>query len=239
MKFDFLNPKKHVAKHRLDPARIVETAQNLAQEVGERLPGTTLAGLAAELLSIAHSTEERATQASKPIHSLRIASAAAIGIASLSLLLVAFHIHARWEFATITEVFESMSAGVNLVALLAGAIWFLASFEARIKRRRALQSVEELREFIHVIDVTQLYFTPILFKTDDDQSLNSQKLDHTYLLYCTQMLALIANLAALYSRDAAGDSIMRAVFEVELLANTITSKLQSKVESIRAIGISH
>jgi hypothetical protein len=50
----------------------------------------------------------------------------------------------------------------------------------------------------------------------------------------TQILAAIGNLAPIDSRGAAGDSILRAVFEVELLAGAITSKLQSKVESVRS-----
>jgi hypothetical protein len=85
-----------------------------------------------------------------------------------------------------------------------------------------------------VIDVTQLYFTPELYKSDGQSSHTTLKLDHTYLLLCSRMLAVIGNLAALYSRGAAGDSIIRAVFEVELLANSITAKLHSKAESVRA-----
>ena len=45
-------------RHRLDPARIIETAENLARDVGERLPGSSLAGLAVVLSQIAHATDE-------------------------------------------------------------------------------------------------------------------------------------------------------------------------------------
>ena len=54
---------KHGANHRLDPFRIVETAENLAREVGERLPGSNLSGLAVVLVHIAHSTDEQVRQA--------------------------------------------------------------------------------------------------------------------------------------------------------------------------------
>ncbi len=152
----------------------------------------------------------------------------------LLLFLVGLHIHARWAFGTIGEVFEATDAGFNLVVILTGALWFFITLEGRIKRKRTLAAIEELREFIHVIDVTQLYFTPDLYKSDAQSNHSALKLDHTYLLLCSRMLAVIGNLAALYSRGAAGDSIIRAVFEVELLANSITTKLHSKAQSVRA-----
>jgi len=224
-------------RHRIDPARIIETAENLARQVSDRLPGSSLAELAVELARIAHVTDERASQARTPIHAIRAGSFLAIGAGIVLVSFLLMHIHARWEFGTITELFEATDAGFNLLALLAGAIWFLVKLEARIKRKRALESVEELREFIHVIDVTQLYYTPDLYNREAASSHSSLKLDHHYLLFCTQMLAVIGNLAPLYTRGAAGDSILRAVSDVEMLANAITAKLQSKAESVRAATI--
>ncbi len=221
-------------RHRIDTARIIETAENLAGQIGERLPGSSLAALAVELVRIAHATEERARQARKPILAIRAGSFLAIGACVVLLSFIMMHVHARWEFSTIGEFFGATDAGFNLVALLAGAIWFLATIEARIKRKRALGAIEELREFIHVIDVTQLYYTPDFFKTESQPAHSSLKFDANYLMFCTQMLGLIGNLAPLYTRGAAGDSILRAVSDVELLAIAITTKLQSKAESVRA-----
>ncbi|MDR3619310.1 MAG: hypothetical protein P4L85_08165 [Paludisphaera borealis] len=229
----FSTAPKDGVKHRLDPPRIVETAENLAREIDQRLPGSTLSGLAAELVQIAHCTDERASRARRPIYAVRAASLAAIVAAASLLGFIGFHVHARWVFGTITEVFEATDAGFNLVAILAGALWFLASFEARIKRRRVLGYIEELREFIHVIDVTQLYFTPDLYRPEAGPPLGGRKLDHTYLLFCTEMLAVIGNLAPLYARGASGDTVLRAVADVDLLANSIALKLQSKAEAVR------
>jgi hypothetical protein len=222
--------------HRLDPAKIVETAENLARGVGERLPGSTLAGLATELMRIARQTDERARQARRPIYAIRVASLLAISASLLGLWYLGNHIHTRWVFGTITDVFEATDAGFNLLVLLAGALWFLITIEARIKRKKALDFLEELREFIHVIDVTQLYYTPDLYKTDTSYSHSSLNLDYTYLLFCTQMLGVISNLAPLYTRGAAGDSILRAVSEVEMLANDITAMLHTKVATVRSVS---
>ncbi len=109
----------------------------------------------------------------------------------------------------------------------------MITLEARLKRKRALGSIEELREFIHVIDLTQLYYTPELYHPDDSNSQNAWAFDYTYLLFCTQMIGVISNLAALYTRGAAGDSVLRAASDVEMLANAVTTKLLSKVETVR------
>jgi hypothetical protein len=222
-------------RHRLDPAKIVETAENLARNVGESFSGTALAGLAVELAALAHRTDELARHARKPIYAIRVCSALAALATILGLCYLASHIHARWEFGTIGELFDATDAGFNLLVLLAGAVWFMITLETRIKRKKALECLEELRDFIHVIDVTQLYYTPDIYRSDPSSFQSSVNLDYTYLLFCTQMLGLISNLAPLYARGAAGDSIMRAVSDVELLANDITVKLLTKVGTVRVV----
>ncbi len=225
-------------RHRLDPAKIIETADHLARRVSEKLLESTLAGLAAELAQVARQTEERAREARRPILAIRIASILAVCGTLLGLWYLARHIHARWEFGTITEVFEATDAGFNLLVILAGALWSFLTLEARIKRRKALGSIEQLRDFIHVIDITQLYYTPDLYYPNPANSLSSLNIDYTYLLFCTEMLTLISNLAPLYSRGAAGDSILRAVADVEMLANAISAKLLSKADTVRIAAAS-
>ncbi len=225
-------------RHRLDPAKMIATADHLARRVSEKLPQSTLAGLAAELAEVAHQTEERARRAQQPIPAIRIASVAAVCGTVVGLGYLAHHIHARWEFGTITEVFEATDAAFNLVVILAGALWSFLTLEARIKRKKALESIEDLRDFIHVIDITQLFYTPDLYNPNPANSLSSLNIDYTYLLFCTEMLTLISNLAPLYTRGATGDSILRAVSDVEMLANAISAKLLSKADTVRIVSAS-
>ena len=84
----------------------------------------------------------------------------------------------------------------------------LRDSRGRIKRKEALGFIEELREFAHVIDVTQLYYTPQLYRPHNDAGPRNPAIDETYLLYCTQMLGVISNLAPLYTGGATGDSIL-------------------------------
>lgn len=219
----------------LNPERIIETAENLAQRIGERLPGSVLAGLAGELVRIARDTDRRVQQARKPILAVRVASLTAIGGGLLGIWFLLHRIHFRWEFgSTFTELFEVTGATCNFLVMLSGALWFLITFENRVKSKRALEAIQELREFVHVIDATQLYYTPDMYDDDDAQSADSlRRFDHTYLLFCSQILGLVSNLAALYTRGAAGESIMRAAADVESFSVALTGKLYNKAEFVR------
>ncbi|HTI51657.1 MAG TPA: hypothetical protein VL475_11920 [Planctomycetaceae bacterium] len=223
-------------RHRLDADKIVETAKNLAVDIAARLPGSTLAALGEELSNIAIATSERARRARRPILTIRLLSAAAIAAALFVLWYLAGHVHARWEFGTINEVFDGLHTGFELLVLIVGALWFCATLEARIKRKKALGFIEELREFIHVVDVTQLYYTPDLYRSRVGEAPGKIAIDETYLLYCTQMLAVISNLAPLYARGTTGDSILRAAADVEMLAIAVTTKHLSKAEAVRLMS---
>ena len=177
-------------------------------------------------------------QASRPILAIRLASLTAIGLGLLGLWYLVDHIHARWEFGTITELFRGHRRGLQSPGHPRRGPLVLDHARGPAKRKRALGSIEELREFIHVIDLTQLYYTPELYKPDEANSQNAWGFDYTYLLFCTQMIGVISNLAALYTRGAAGDSVLRAASDVEMLTNAVTTKLLSKVEIVRrVIGI--
>ena len=78
MTLDWPEGVRQKVKHRLDPARISQTAENLALRVSESLPESTLAGLAVELAGVARATEDRTRQASRPIYALRAASLLAV-----------------------------------------------------------------------------------------------------------------------------------------------------------------
>jgi hypothetical protein len=223
-------------RHRLDADKIIETAKNLANDINLRLPGSNLAVLAQELAALAVATEERGREARRPFLAIRALSALAISLVLLALWYLARHIHARWEFGTINNVFDALNTGFNLLVLLAGALWFCITLEARIKRKEALGFLEELREFAHVIDVTQLYYTPDLYRYRDGARPGNPAIDETYLLYCTQMLGVISNLAPLYTRGATGDSILRAASEVQMLAMAIITKHLAKAEAARRMS---
>ena len=230
-----MNPNQ---KHRLDPAKIIQTADNLARRVSNRFPDSTLAGLAADLAEIARVTDEHVLLARKPNRLIRGLGwlAGVIGILGLWYFVGRIQTHlidAKMEFGTVTDLFESADAGFNILVALAGALWFLVTIEARFKRKQALERIGELLEFIQLIDVTQLYYTPELYKSNSLPDSTQARFDHTYLLFCNEMLGVIGNLAPLYTRGNMDDSVWRATSDVIMLAHAIEGRLFAKSEAIR------
>lgn len=230
-----MNPNQ---KHRLDPVRIILTAEHLAHRVSSRFPESTLAGLATDLVEIARKTDERARQARKPIRYVHGAGWVASALSVWGLWYIVDHIqthliNANLEFDNITDLFEAADAGFNILVALAGALWFLVTIETRVKRKQALEHIGELLEFVQLIDVTQLYYTPELYQSNLSPNSTQPKFDHTYLLFCNEMLAMIGNLAPLYTRGNMDDAVWRATSDVVMLANAIEGRLFAKSEAVR------
>ena len=219
----------------LNPVTIVNTADNLKKEIAARLPGSALAKLAEELDNLARQSEDRIESFKRPVYKMRIFSFLTIFLAIAILTWSITSIPASWRFETVAELFEAIDTGFNLIVLLAGALWFLYSLEATLKRKQALESIKSLRQFIHTIDITQLYYTPDIYKPDSHLSDSAVKLDNSYLLLCAQMLGIIGNLSALYAQADSSDSVWRASSEAEILANAIATKLVTKTEVISSV----
>ncbi|WP_139558877.1 hypothetical protein [Methylotetracoccus oryzae] len=221
--------------YRLDSSTVIHTAENLRKDIVAKFPGSTLARLSQELETLARQADEKITSFTRPVYKIRVLSFLAILAAIFFPIWALSHVNTSWKFETVTDLFEALDAGFNLTVLLAGALWFLYSFEADSKRQKALKSIRELRQFIHTIDITQMYYTPDLYKPDSHLSRSTAKLDYSYPLLCANMLGIIGNLSALYTQADTSDSLWRAASEVEALVNSLSTKLASKAEVIRSM----
>ncbi len=231
----FVSPPQEKPKstHQLDPVRIIETADNLAETIGQSLPDSTLAGLAVVLARLARETGQRLYQARRPILAIRLVSAAAVGSSLLGLWYLVHHIRNALGVQYGWRTLRSHRRRLQSSGSCRRDSLVLHHARVPAQAKKVLEFIQEMREFVHVIDVTQLYYTPELYQTDAPGPRPAGKFDHRYLLYCTQMLGVISNLTALYTRGAVGDSIIRAAFDVEMLANASTAKLLSKAETLR------
>jgi hypothetical protein len=61
---------------------------------------------------------------------------------------------------TDSGLIQTLEAVVNLLILFGGAVWFLITLEERVKRRRTLEALHQLRSLAHVIDMHQLTKDP-------------------------------------------------------------------------------
>ncbi len=227
--------------HRLDPQRIVETAERLTRRVEERFPGSGLGGVAATLLSVAREAESRSVAIQRPLVALRF---------SVGVVIVVMGAVAAWTAAwmalqnapsTWSELAQGIDATLNVFILVGGSIVFLVTLETRIKRRRALHALSELRVLAHVIEMHQLTKDPerLIFAgrpTPSSPPFAMSAFELTrYLDYCSDMLAVIGNLAGLYAQGCEDPVALDAIDAIERLTTGIAQKIWQKLTIINDV----
>lgn len=226
----------------LSPERIIETAERLAARIGERFPGSSLSKLALELVSVARQTSERAAEISRPHWPLR----AGVGLFVVTMLgaLAALlrDLRLEWRLHDIGSLVQFVEAGTNEIVLIGAAAYFLLSVERRLKRARALKALHELRSLAHIVDMHQLTKDPdrrARQGADTDSSpkraLTSFELSR-YLDYCSETLAVIGKVAAVYAQTFDDEAALAAVDEIEDLTTGLSRKIWQKLMVLDAGG---
>jgi len=222
----------------LDPAEIFNTLQLLQQRIAERFPNSGLAGVCAELIVIARATEWRARVVGRPQILLRILVYASIVGGIGALVFAGRLIKLKVGDADVIGFFQGVEAAINIVVLAGAALFFLVSIEDRIKRRRALAGLHDLRSIAHVIDMHQLTKDPGAGSgpaTASSPARNLSPYELTrYLDYCAEMLALTGKLAALYAQNLPDAVVIEAVNEIEQLTGNLGLKIWQKITILEA-----
>lgn len=223
----------------LEPARIIETIDTLGLRIRERFPESGLSRVCGQLLNIAEHAQARAAWIARPILALRVATAGLILIllvGSIAALVAAKLPKDRLELGEFIQIFE---AGINDVVLIGAGIFFLITFETRIKRRRSLTAIHELRALAHIIDMHQLTKDPERIMKPSNQTAHSPRPTMTlfelgrYLDYCSEMLSLIGKIAALYVQRFDDDVALASASEVEQLTTGLSQKIWQKIMLLR------
>jgi len=219
----------------LDPQRLIETVGALHQRIEERFPGSGLSKLAVQLQHIAAHSIERLEQVARPNLPLRIT----IGALLLTLVAIFVGLFATADFpAGVPDFFElvqTLEAAVNELIFVSIAVFFLVTLESRIKRRRALRFLRELRALAHIVDMHQLTKDPdrLILQGADTPSSPTRELRRfelsRYLDYCSEMLSLVSKLAALYAQTFDDPVVLSAVDEVEGLTSGLSGKIWQKI----------
>lgn len=226
----------------LDPVKIVDTAFAIAQRVGERFPGAGLAGVAGDLTAVSKDATATAADLAKPNVPLRAAVVAISLIFIASIAAALFAMRVSTHVSTVTELAQGVESSINDVLFAGVAIWFLASIENRLKRRRALQFLAQLRSLAHVIDMHQLTKDPGRLATSYASTKSSPTLALSregltrYLDYCSEMLAILSKLSALLVQDFEDPVTLAAVNELEDLAGGLQRKVWQKIMIIGKTG---
>src|SRR2546423_11319964 len=224
----------------LDPQKIIETVQALKARIEKRFAGSGLGKLASELLLVAEETVNRIKWIQRPHLLLRfVALILSVAIVALLMLMVT-HIH-QFQFTDYTNSIQAFEASISSVVFIGAAILFFVSWENRIKRRRALKAVHELRALAHIVDMHQLtkdpesYFTPQSAAGAKKRTMTPFELNR-YLDYCSESLALVSKIAALYVQGFQDPVVLDAVDDMEDLTAGFSRKIWQKITILENLG---
>ena len=220
---------------------IVETIAKLQRRISERFPESGLCSLCGELLDVARQASQRSHAIDRPILWIRV-----LGYTmAVALVILVFWVLVTWvrlPTQDLTEQRISLSLFLatvetvsNEVILLGAGLYFLISLETRIKRKRALSAVHELRSICHIIDMHQLTKDPERVLKIWKSTTNSPQQQMTplelnrYLDYCSEMLSLTGKIAALYVREFDDSASVASVSDVEQLSTGLSRKIWQKI----------
>jgi hypothetical protein len=215
----------------LDPEKIVETVKALHTRIEERFPGSGLGKVIAELLLVAQEALERTLWIQRPNLWLRSAAVVlSMGIVAL-LVLVLLNVH-KFQLDDFNNSMQGLDASISSVVFIGAAILFLLSCENRIKRSRSLKAIHELRALAHIVDMHQLTKDPESVVrgavTRQKRPLTPAELTR-YLDYCSDAMALISKIAALYVQGFQDPVLLDAVDDVEDLTAGFSRKIWQKI----------
>ena len=228
----------------LDPRRIVYTIGKLERRIEERFPDSGLARLCGSLHEIGEQTKTRLDDIERPVLWLRtgtwlLAALVAIGaIAAVRAVLIEL----PSGFTNVFVALQVLEAGIQDVVFVGIALAFLITAENRLRRRRALGFIRELRAVAHIVDMHQLTKDPnkLLYPGHDTESSPARTLSAhelgRYLDYCSELLSLTSKLAALYAERFDDTAILQAVDEVEALTTGLSGKIWQKIMVLDASG---
>ena len=224
----------------LDSEKIVDTIRTLYQRIDERFPDSGLGKVCRELLTIAGESQERSAWIAKPHRALRVITWLVLIIMAGGMVVVlASAAWPRGGFELVGLV-QGLEAGLNITILFGAAALFLITVEVRIKRKRALKAIHELRALAHVIDMHQLTKDPERLRARGDTASSPKRTLRApelirYLDYCSEMLSLIGKLAALYVQKFDDPVALAAVNEVEELTTGLSRKIWQKIMILNVI----
>jgi hypothetical protein len=227
----------------LDEAQIRRTLERLRDRIGERFPEAGLRKVSDELVALARATSECVSYLRRPNWPLRlIAGATIVGLVAL-LGALALTVRLPTGVDRLSDAVQMIEAAVNDVIFVGIAVYFLVTIEGRLKRRRALKIIHQLRSIAHIVDMHQLTKDPerILSGHADTASspVRTMSLPELgrYLDYCSELLSGTSKVAALLVQYFDDAVVLAGVNEIETLTTGLSSKIWQKITILeRAMG---
>jgi hypothetical protein len=224
-----------MAYRNLELGLIEETAREISSRIQLRFSGSGLGKLSSEVVAVATNASAISTWLKKPNRWLRFCGALLIVVLITTIVATFLNLSIRYRVQSLSELLQATESAINDIVFIGLAILFLISWENRIKRKRALKALHELRSLAHIIDMHQLTKDPeVVMKPNEIESSsakgNMTAFDLTrYLDYCSDLLAVIGKIAAVYVENFTDPVTLAAVTEVENLTNGLSRKIWQKI----------
>lgn len=221
--------------HILEACKVIDTVVRLRDRIRERFPDSSLAKVCEQVLEVSRASSVTADLIARPHWPLRIGIGAVVAAIVGAAMYFTLMLKVSTKLVELGEFVQFMESGINDLIFVGAAIFFLFTVERRIKRDRALKALHELRSLAHIIDMHQLTKDPerLAQKGPDTKSSPKRTLSpfelSRYLDYCSELLSLIAKIAALYAQRFDDPVALTAVDEVESLTSGISRKVWQKM----------
>jgi hypothetical protein len=221
--------------NQLQSDKIIETVHLLHRRISERFPNAGLSAVCEKLVDISRQAQRRSEDIGRPIVWSRVLSAAVILAVLVSFGWTISQARLPDRPLRVDEIVTVLDAALNDVVLIGATIFFFVTLETRIKRRRALRAIHELRSMAHLVDMHQLTKDPerVLRMGPDTKSSPKRTMTRfelsRYLDYCSEMMSLIGKVAALYVQNFSDEVAVAAVNDVENLTNGMARKIWQKL----------
>ena len=219
----------------LDEVQILVTLTRLRDRICERFPESGLAGVANELLALGRETAGLVAYLRRPLWPIRCAVAMVIAALVMILFAIVTSVSLPTGVDGLAVFAQATEAAINDLLFLGAAVFFLATLENRLKRRKALAALHELRSVAHVVDMHQLIKDPErLASTQPNtpsspaRALSASQLGR-YLDYCSELLSVISKIAALHVQQFNDPVTLAAVNEIEALTSGLSGKIWQKI----------
>jgi hypothetical protein len=221
----------------LQPHQIRSTIDLLARRISERFPDSGLSRVAEELSRLALENERVVERLRRPLWWVRALTALAIAAVIALVTWAGFQLReiAASGVGGAAELLQGIDAATSELIFLSLVLVYLASLEARLKRRTALRMLHRLRAIAHVVDMHQLTKDPehAIRPVEATPSSPARTLPRMrlgrYLDYCSELLSLTSKLAALHSQHLQDHVVLNAVNDIESLTLNLSRKIWQKI----------
>jgi hypothetical protein len=138
---------------------------------------------------------------------------------------------------------QATEAAINDLLFLGAIVFFLGTLENRLKRRKALAALHQLRSVAHVVDMHQLMKDPerLASSLPHTPSSPARRLTASqlgrYLDYCSELLSVISKIAALHVQHFNDPVTLAAVNDIETLTSGLSGKVWQKITMLERSAV--